>query len=148
MRLSNLIWLILNFFKYESNVSLFIFTYKAVTIYILMYVDDILITGNYLNLVEHVINSLAGRFSPKNLGELNYFLGIEVKHVLNEIAYHRPNTFLRFSMEDCKWVATLMCSSSPHRTDDGSSLSMQFCINAFWISCNIYHSRILILLLQ
>lgn len=89
-------------FKYESDASLFIFTYKAVTIYILMYVDDILITGNYLNLVEHVINSLAGRFSPKNLGELNYFLGIEVKHVLNEIAYHRPNTFLRFSMEDCK----------------------------------------------
>ncbi|KAH0743342.1 hypothetical protein KY290_031335 [Solanum tuberosum] len=75
----------IGFVKSQSDASLFIFTSKSVTMYILVYVDDILITGNYPTLVVHVINSLADRFSLKNLGELNYFLGIKVKHVLNGI---------------------------------------------------------------
>ena len=67
--------------------------------YILVCVDDILITGNYPTLVAHVINSLAYTFSLKNLGELNYFLKIKVKHFPNRIvlSHHNSDTHLRFS---------------------------------------------------
>uniref|UniRef100_A0A3Q7IH07 Reverse transcriptase Ty1/copia-type domain-containing protein n=1 Tax=Solanum lycopersicum TaxID=4081 RepID=A0A3Q7IH07_SOLLC len=50
-----------------------------------VYVDDIIITRNYATLVTHVINSLAYKFYLKNLGELNYFLGIKVTHFPNGI---------------------------------------------------------------
>ncbi|KAH0698820.1 hypothetical protein KY284_013035 [Solanum tuberosum] len=92
--------------------------------YILVNVDDILITGNYPTLVAHVINSLADRFSLKNLGELNYFLGIEVKHVPNGILLSQSRYILEIlsdlDMADCKGVTTPMCPSSPPKAGDGS----------------------------
>ena len=66
------------FVKSESNGSLFIFTSEVVMMCNIVYVDDIIITRNYATLVTHVINSLAYKFSLKNLGKLNSFLGIEV----------------------------------------------------------------------
>lgn len=114
----------IGFVKSESDASLFIFTSEAVTMYILVYVDDILITGNYPNLVTHVINSLAYKFSLKNLGELNYFLGIEVKHVPNGIVLSQSRYILEIlsdvDMADCKGVTTPMCSSLPPKAADGS----------------------------
>ncbi|XP_015169205.1 uncharacterized mitochondrial protein AtMg00810-like [Solanum tuberosum] len=114
----------IGFVKSESDASLFIFKSLAVTVYILVYVDDILITGNHPNLVAQVINSLASRFSLKNLGELNYFLGIEVKRVPNGIILSQSQYILEIlsdvDMTDCKGVATPMCSSSPPKADDGS----------------------------
>ncbi|XP_015170164.1 uncharacterized mitochondrial protein AtMg00810-like [Solanum tuberosum] len=114
----------IGFVKSESDASLFIFKSLAVTVYILVYVDDILITGNHPNLVAQVINSLASRFSLKNLGELNYFLGIDVKRVPNGIILSQSQYILEIlsdvDMTDCKGVATPMCSSSPPKADDGS----------------------------
>lgn len=46
-----------------------------------MYVDDILITGSSSWLVHELINRLNAQFALKQLGELDYFLGIEVKHL-------------------------------------------------------------------
>ena len=96
----------IGFVKSESDASLFIFTSETVTIYILVYVDDILITGNYPTLFTHVINSLAEKFSLKNCGELNYFLGIEVKHVPNGIVLSQSKYILEIisdaDMSECK----------------------------------------------
>ncbi|XP_019251242.1 PREDICTED: uncharacterized protein LOC109230174 [Nicotiana attenuata] len=43
----------------------------------LVYVDDLLITGTNLKLIEQVRKDLQVRFKMKDLGELKYFLGIE-----------------------------------------------------------------------
>ncbi|XP_075091731.1 uncharacterized protein LOC142171910 [Nicotiana tabacum] len=45
---------------------------------ILVYVDDILITGRNIFLVEESKSTLHNSFKVKDLGELRYFLGIEV----------------------------------------------------------------------
>ena len=47
-------------------------------IMVLIYVDDILITGPYSATLEIFIDELSRVFALKNLGNLSYFLGIEV----------------------------------------------------------------------
>ena len=44
---------------------------------VLVYVDDILVTGNYVNLIEETKHVLHSYFKIKDLGELKYFSGIE-----------------------------------------------------------------------
>ena len=45
---------------------------------LLVYVDDIIVTGNDEKEKEALKNSLAREFEIKDLGKLRYFLGIEV----------------------------------------------------------------------
>lgn len=49
-------------------------------ILILLYIDDILITGPNSNKLEHFIFEFCKVFALKDLGELSYFLGIEVSY--------------------------------------------------------------------
>lgn len=44
---------------------------------VLIYVDDIIITGNNLEKMEHLKSFLLKQFRIKDLGDLKYFLGIE-----------------------------------------------------------------------
>ncbi|GJT03911.1 ribonuclease H-like domain-containing protein [Tanacetum coccineum] len=48
------------------------------TAYLLLYVDDIVLTASYETLLQHVISSLHQEFSMIDLGSLNYFLSISV----------------------------------------------------------------------
>ena len=47
-------------------------------IYLLIYVDGIIITGDNDGAMQKFIHLLAHRFSLKDLGPLTYFLGVEV----------------------------------------------------------------------
>ena len=44
----------------------------------MVYVDDIVITGNNKNFVASIIKQLRDRFSLKDMGLLHFFLGVEV----------------------------------------------------------------------
>jgi len=45
----------------------------------LIYVDDIIVTGNSKEAVTALLDDLKQDFALKDLGDLHYFLGIEVK---------------------------------------------------------------------
>lgn len=45
---------------------------------LLIYVDDILLTGSSTKLIDEAKKYLHSQFKVKDLGELKYFLGIEV----------------------------------------------------------------------
>ena len=47
-------------------------------IVIVIYVDDLIIRGDNMDEVEHVKGLLKKQFDMKDLGDLRYFLGIEV----------------------------------------------------------------------
>lgn len=69
----------LQFKPSKCDPSLFIFASHGSTVYLLVYVDDIIITSNNTTLLTSIINKLNSDFSLKHLGNLDYFLGIEVK---------------------------------------------------------------------
>lgn len=62
-----------------SNASLFIWCTPQHSIYILIYVDDILIMGSSSYAIHTLNSSLGKSFPIKHLGTLTYFLGIEAK---------------------------------------------------------------------
>ncbi|GKC25326.1 uncharacterized mitochondrial protein-like protein [Tanacetum coccineum] len=62
----------------RSDYSLFIKTDNNCFIGLLVYVDDIVVTGNNLDEVNKVKEFLKNNFMIKDLGELKCFLGIEV----------------------------------------------------------------------
>ena len=68
----------LGFVPSLADPSLFIYHYHHTTIYLLLYVDDIIITGNDSTQISHLITTLSHAFELKDLGALSYFLGIQI----------------------------------------------------------------------
>ncbi|GJV49096.1 putative RNA-directed DNA polymerase [Tanacetum coccineum] len=62
----------------KSDYSLFTKSEKGSFIVLLVYVDDIIVTGNNVNSIESFKKFLKTKFQIKDLGKLKYFLGIEV----------------------------------------------------------------------
>ncbi|GJT04725.1 RmlC-like cupins superfamily protein [Tanacetum coccineum] len=63
----------------QSYVDTSLLTYKknADFLALVIYVDDILLAGNNTTLINHFKQQLDSKFSIKDLGNLNYYLGIE-----------------------------------------------------------------------
>lgn len=66
------------FQKSHSDTSLFTLQLDTKLLYLLVYVDDIILTGNNADLVSQFVSCLAKRFSLKDLCNLSYFLGVQV----------------------------------------------------------------------
>ena len=58
---------------------------KKFVTYILIYVDDILITGSSASAITNIINSLLAIFVVEDLGNLNHFFGVEALRCLDKI---------------------------------------------------------------
>ena len=71
----------LGFTSSKANQSIFLKNTTTSYVFILDYVDDIIITGSSNKELKQLFFHLNMSFSAKDLGELNYFLGIEVKRV-------------------------------------------------------------------
>jgi hypothetical protein len=57
--------------------SLFVYHIDHVHIFLLLYVDDIILTGNHPETVQRFIATMQSDFAMKDLGSLGYFLGIQ-----------------------------------------------------------------------
>ncbi|KAK3042006.1 hypothetical protein RJ639_001708 [Escallonia herrerae] len=66
------------FIQSQSNHSLFIFTRQGSFIVVLIYVDDVIVTGTDSAKISWLKHYLDAKFHIKDLGKLKYFLGIEV----------------------------------------------------------------------
>ncbi|GJZ73110.1 ribonuclease H-like domain-containing protein [Tanacetum coccineum] len=64
------------FYHSKTDSSLFIFHKGPDTAYLLLYVDDIILTASSTSLLQRIISSLHAKFAMTDLGPLNYFLGI------------------------------------------------------------------------
>ncbi|XP_042035270.1 uncharacterized mitochondrial protein AtMg00810-like [Salvia splendens] len=100
----------IGFFCSRSDPSLFIYNRGSSTIYLLVYVDDIILTGNSYNVLKSVISRLHQEFAITDLGKLGYFLGLEVTYTssgifLNQAKYAR-DILQRASLEESKPVST------------------------------------------
>ncbi|XP_066333938.1 uncharacterized mitochondrial protein AtMg00810-like [Miscanthus floridulus] len=71
--------LTLGFTEAKSDTSLFIYRRGTETVYLLLYVDDIVLTASSQQLLLHMIAALKKEFAMKDLGPLHHFLGVAVQ---------------------------------------------------------------------
>ena len=75
------VMLALGFKQSQEDHTLFIKHFDSLGVMaLLVYVDDIIVTGNDPKEKEALWQCLAKEFEIKDLGKLKYFLGIEVAH--------------------------------------------------------------------
>ncbi|GKV19984.1 hypothetical protein SLEP1_g30170 [Rubroshorea leprosula] len=110
----------------RSDYSLFIFHYQSEWVYFLIFVDDIIVTGSTEKLVESIISLMGATFSIKDLGCLNYFLGVNAIFTnaglfLSQAQYIRE-LLAKFDMSDAKPVQSPL-STVPLQLHQGNQLS-------------------------
>ena len=76
-RFSNFICSI-GFTTSKSDASLFVYKAGDNMAYLLLYVDDIIVTASSPALLQHVTSRLHSEFAMTDLGDLHHFLGISV----------------------------------------------------------------------
>jgi hypothetical protein len=69
----------LGFMASNVNTSLFIYSQQGVSMFLLVYVDDIIVTISSSAVVEALLKDVKNDFALKDLGDLHDFLGIQVK---------------------------------------------------------------------
>ncbi|XP_016737812.1 uncharacterized mitochondrial protein AtMg00810 [Gossypium hirsutum] len=81
-------------------------------LYVLVYVDDIIITGTHQANIDQFVTALNSQFSLKDLGPLSYFLGIEVSPTSNGLILSQRKYVLdllrRVKMDQANGSPTLM----------------------------------------
>ncbi|KAJ9558528.1 hypothetical protein OSB04_013142 [Centaurea solstitialis] len=116
----------LGFYGSKTDPSLLILNSSGTLVYLLVYVDDIIITGNNPGAVTTIIDRLHSLFALKDLGQLHYFLGIEVVHHGSDLVLFQRKYVLdilhRAGLADCKPVSSPMSTSQVFLADDSPLL--------------------------
>ena len=97
------------FFCSQSDPSLFVYIKDKNIILLLLYVDDMAITGNSSTTLSKLLEELNKQFRMKDMGRLHYFLGIQAQ-------YHSGGLFLSQQKyaEDLLIVASMAdCAPMP-----------------------------------
>jgi hypothetical protein len=98
------------FSQSKSDYSLFTKSDNGVFLALLVYVDDIIITGNSVTEIERFKTFLNSKFMNKDLGKLKYFLGIEVNDIESGICLNQRKYCLdllsEYGMLACKPAKT------------------------------------------
>lgn len=95
----------------------------------LIYVDDIIVTSSSQDAVNILLAGLKEDFALKDLGDLHYFLGIEVMRtreglLLSQKQYAR-NILARVGMLKCKPSPTPLSASENISKEDGTPLGLK-----------------------
>jgi hypothetical protein len=106
----------LGFVPSKGDTLLFFLSSKQVTMYVLVYVDDIIVTSSSQGATDALLKNLERDFSLKDLGELHYLLGIEVTKTKEGILLtqqkYAMELLTRAGMFGCKPCSTLLSTSN------------------------------------
>ncbi|KAH9717292.1 retrovirus-related pol polyprotein from transposon RE1 [Citrus sinensis] len=111
----------------QSNHTLFVkFSTKKKIAVLIVYVDDIILTGDFEEELQFLKHRLAQEFDIKDLGNLKYFIGMEIARSREGIAVTQRKYVLDLLMETgmlgCKPADTPMDSSKTFGTESDSVL--------------------------
>ena len=68
----------IGFVMADADHSLYLCKSEKGLVFVTIYVDDLIIGGDHVDEVEHIKGLLKQEFEMKDLGELHFFLGIEI----------------------------------------------------------------------
>lgn len=117
----------IGFTQSTSDHSLFIFCRGKEMAYLLLYVDDIILTASSDSLKQSIMSQLSSEFAMKDLGPLSYFLGIAVsRHAgglfLSQKKY-AEEIIERANMSSCRPSATPVDTNAKLAHDSGPPIS-------------------------
>jgi hypothetical protein len=116
----------LGFMVSKANTSLFIYNKSGIMIYLLVYVDDIIVTSSSPTVVTALLNDLRLYFVLKDLGDLHFFLGIQATRSPEGLALspeeYTKEILQRASMHKCKPIKTSLAVSEKLSVNNGSTL--------------------------
>eukprot|EP00253_Pinus_taeda_P025750 PITA_25750 len=99
-----------NFVRCKSDSNVYFLKKIDSLLIIVLYVDDLLITGSSTFVITNIKTALHKRFSMTDMGLLNFFLGLEIHQHDSGITISQPkyarDLLARFHMSDCKPAAT------------------------------------------
>jgi hypothetical protein len=103
----------LNFKHFNiDDATLFVKKIDKIVVYIVVYVDDMLIIGNIGRYIVSINKELKKGFEKIDLGHLHYYLGIEViqnpKYIFISQNKYIGELLNKFDMDECNHVSTPM----------------------------------------
>ena len=107
----------LGFISSSADSNLFILHHGSCVVYLLLYVDDIIVTRNDPSFIDQLITRLSVVSDLKDLGPLRFFLGLQIEYTPQGLFAHQSkyatNLLTKFNMMDCKPCLT-PCSPTMH----------------------------------
>ncbi|KAI0523953.1 hypothetical protein KFK09_003317 [Dendrobium nobile] len=98
-------------FKHSQADQSLLTKYKGNTqIYLLVYVDDILLTGNDPSAISELLKQLQTMFTMKNLGPASHFLGIKIETYLLSQSSYAQSILQIADLTLCNPVANPSCT--------------------------------------
>jgi hypothetical protein len=116
----------LGFSPSKADSSLFFYNKGNTIIFVLVYVDDIIVASSTEAATATLLKDLEEEFALKDLGDLHYFLGIEVNKVRDGVILtqdkYASDLLKKVGMSDCKPVSSPLSTSEKLSLHDGSLL--------------------------
>jgi len=116
----------LGFTSSNVNSSLFLLRTTSLTMFVLVYVDYIIITASVPAAISDLLQQLRMSFAVKDLGKLPYFLGMEVVPLKSGLLLSQKRYILDLlkhtNMLEAKPISSPMSSSSSLSAFDGDSM--------------------------
>jgi hypothetical protein len=100
-----------------------------VSIFLLIYVDDIIIASSSSTTVDILLKDLREEFALKDLGELHYYLCVEVHKMKDSLLMtqekYATELLERANMKNCKSVSTLLLALEKKSIEGGVLLDSE-----------------------
>jgi hypothetical protein len=94
-----------------TDMSLFRSQCPQLTMYLLVYVDDMILISSSEFATDHLVTALGADFAVKNLSKLHYFLGLKVTHFDARLT-HSPEIFQ--GVVTPSWYAQVQSGCCPY----------------------------------
>jgi histone deacetylase 1/2 len=105
----------LGFVPSKADTSLFLLNKSGISLFVLIYVDDIIVIGSSDHAITALLRDLYENFAIKDLGDLHFFLGIEVKRIRNGLLLtqekYASDLLEKVGMHGCKSAPTALSST-------------------------------------
>jgi hypothetical protein len=116
----------LGFRASKADTSLFMYDKQGITMFLPMYVDDIIVISSSPAAVDALLKDPRSEFALKDPGNLHYFLGIQVMKKGNSLVLfqekYASDLLNKVGMEKCKPVATPLSTSEKMSIEVGTRL--------------------------
>ena len=111
------------------------------TILLLLYMDDMIITGDDLSGIQELNNFLSQQFEMKDLGHLSYFLGLEITNSTAGLyitqAKYASELLSRAGLTDSKTV-DIPVKFNTHLTPSGGKPLSNLSLYRYWVGSLVY----------